>query len=114
MNLSKLSTKELEALLKRIPAEIDKRAKQEKSQLLKEFAQIATKRGYSLKELVGKTAPPVKRTPTKSKKAGTRKPVAVKYRHPQDAKLTWTGRGRKPHWVTEWLAKGKTMESLAV
>ena len=114
MDLSKLSSKELQVLLKRIPAEIRKRAQQEKSKLMKEIAHLATKRGYSLKELLGKTSSPIKRTPAKTKKARTRKPVAVKYRHPQDANLTWTGRGRKPRWVTEWLAKGKTLESLAV
>jgi DNA-binding protein H-NS len=28
--------------------------------------------------------------------------------------LTWTGRGKKPRRVTDWLAKGKTMKALAV
>ena len=109
MNISKLSSTELRALLKRIPVELNKRARQEKSRLLKEIAQIAAKRGFSLKELVGKASRPVKST-----KKRARKPVAVKYRHPQDTNLTWTGRGRKPRWVIEWLAKGKTMKNLAV
>ena len=109
MNLSRLSSKALQALLKQIPAEIDRRARQEKSKLRKEIARIASKGGFSLKELVGNIS-----RPAKTKKVRTRKPVAVKYRHPQDASLTWTGRGRKPRWVTEWLAKGKKMEALAV
>ncbi|MCX7144330.1 MAG: H-NS histone family protein [Proteobacteria bacterium] len=114
MDLSKFSSKELQSLLRRIAVEIKGRAKHEKSKLLKEIAHLATNRGYSLKELFGKTARPFKSSPAKSKKVSTRKPVSVKYRHPQDPNLTWTGRGRKPHWVTEWLAKGKMMESLVV
>lgn len=109
MDISKLTTKDLQVLLKRIPEEINKRKQQEKSKLLNEITEIASKRGYSLRELISKAPRSVK-----GKKAQVRKPVAVKYRHPQQENLTWTGRGRKPHWVTEWLAKGKTMQALAV
>ena len=109
MDISKLTTKELQALLKLIPKEINKRKQQEKSKLLVDITQIASKRGYSLRDLIGKAPRSVK-----GRKARTRKPVAVKYRHPEQANLTWTGRGRKPHWVTKWLDEGKTMETLAV
>ena len=109
MDISRLTAKELQDLLKRIPEEINKRRQQEKSKLLDDITQIASKGGYSLKELIGKAPRPVKGT-----KARARKPVAVKYRHPQQPNLTWKGRGRKPHWVTEWLAKGNKIEALAV
>ena len=109
MDISKLGTKELQALLKRIPKEINRREREEKSKLLDELTQIASKRGFSLRDLIGKAPRPVK-----GKKTRGRKPVAVKYRHPQQSNLTWTGRGRKPHWVSKWLEEGKTMEKLAV
>ena len=109
MDISKLTTKELQALLKRIQKEIIKRNQREKSKLLEDIAQIASKHGYSLKDLIGKTP-----RSGKAKKARARKPVAVKYSHPEQANLTWTGRGRKPNWVTKWLDEGKTMEMLAV
>jgi DNA-binding protein H-NS len=109
MDISKLTTKELQALLKRVPKEINERKQQEKSKLLSDIAQIASKGGYSLRDLIGKAPRSVK-----GKKARRRKPVAVKYRHPEQANLTWTGRGRKPHWVTKWLDEGKTMATLAV
>jgi DNA-binding protein H-NS len=110
MDIAKLTTKELQALLQRIPKEINKRKGLEKAKLMDDIAQIASKHGYSLSELIGKAPRPR----VKGKKARKRKPVAVKYRHPEQANLTWTGRGRKPHWVSEWLAEGKTMEKLAV
>lgn len=40
--------------------------------------------------------------------------TSTQYRHPSKSDLTWTGRGKKPKWVTEWLAQGKTMEALTV
>jgi len=109
MEIAKLTTKELQALLKRIPREIDKRRQQEKAKLVDDITQIASKRGFSLRDLIGK-AP----REAKGKKARKRKPGAVKYRHPEHASLTWAGRGRKPHWVIKWLGEGKTMEKLAV
>lgn len=29
--------------------------------------------------------------------------VAPKYRHPKNPRLTWTGRGHQPDWITKWL-----------
>ena len=43
-----------------------------------------------------------------------RKPVAPKYRNPEDSSLTWTGRGRRPRWVDECLDNGITLESMAI
>ncbi|HEY6897479.1 MAG TPA: H-NS histone family protein [Rhodocyclaceae bacterium] len=104
MDLSKLSIAELKELQTRIPAEIQKRKSEEKQQVLKELADLAAAKGFSLDELMAK----------KSAKTGSRKPAAVKYRHPSDSSLTWTGRGRKPLWVAQWLENGKTLEALAV
>ncbi|MBK4214708.1 H-NS histone family protein [Paracoccus caeni] len=46
--------------------------------------------------------------------AKTRKPVEVKYRNPEDATQTWTGRGRKPLWMEKALKAGKKLEDLSV
>ncbi|WP_337881835.1 ribosome modulation factor [Chromobacterium haemolyticum] len=37
---------------------------------------------------------------------------AVRYQHPDDPRMTWTGRGRKPAWVQAWLDAGGTLEQL--
>jgi DNA-binding protein H-NS len=39
--------------------------------------------------------------------------VAPKYRHPSDPNLTWSGRGKRPAWIAEALAAGKSLEDLA-
>lgn len=38
----------------------------------------------------------------------------VRYRNPDDASQAWTGRGRQPKWVSEWVQSGKTLDSLRV
>lgn len=41
--------------------------------------------------------------------------LKIVYAHPENATLCWTGRGRKPKWVENWLAKdGATLDQLRV
>lgn len=37
----------------------------------------------------------------------------VRYRHP-NSMMTWTGRGRAPKWVQEWIESGNTLDGLQV
>lgn len=95
MDISTLSIVELEALLKIIPKEIETRKKNERAHALKALEALAAERGFSLEELVGAA-------PTKKARAA----VAIKYRHPSLPDLTWTGRGRQPKWVVDFLQSG--------
>lgn len=104
MDISSLSITELKALLTHIPKEIDRREKEEKVKILKELEALAFERGFSLGDLVGGSET------TKKERA----PVPVKYRHPSNAELLWTGRGRQPKWVVEFLQNGGALEQLAV
>lgn len=38
--------------------------------------------------------------------------VLPRYRNPDDASQTWSGRGRQPKWVAEALAAGRTLDEL--
>ncbi len=40
--------------------------------------------------------------------------IAPKYANPEDPELTWTGRGRKPRWVQDYLDSGKKLEDLEI
>jgi len=104
MDLSSLTVAQLRDLQQQIPAELKRREVQEKANILNEVRAFAKARGFALEELVGKEA---------KIKAPTGK-VKVKYRHPENASLEWTGRGRQPKWVAEWQAKGGSLESLTV
>lgn len=103
MDISTLSVVELKSLLEKIPAEIKRREKEEKTRIRKELEALAAKSGYSLDELLGEAA---------EKVAKVKRPVAVKYRTPDGQE--WTGRGRQPKFIVEFLANGGTLEQLAV
>ena len=104
MDLSALTVAQLRDLQQQIPVELKRREAQDKANILNEVRAFAKARGFALEELVGKEV---------KIKAPTGK-VKVKYRHPENSTLEWTGRGRQPKWVAEWLVKGGTLDSLTV
>ncbi|MBV8679361.1 MAG: H-NS histone family protein [Aquitalea sp.] len=102
MDISTLSFTELVALKSDVENEIKRRESEEKSKAKKQIIELAKAYGLSVEEVLGKVG------------AVVRKPVEAKYRHPENADLTWTGRGRKPVWVQELLSSGKTLEDLSI
>jgi len=104
MELSNLTISQLRTLEIEIPKEIKRREKDEKSKIRKELEALAAQRGYSLDEILN----------TAESASKTTKPVAAKYRNPEEASMTWSGRGRQPKWVQAYLANGGQLESLAI
>ncbi|WP_225548044.1 H-NS histone family protein [Chromobacterium violaceum] len=102
MDYQSLSFTELQDLLVQIQAEINQREKAEKAEAKSKILELAKAHGLSLDDLF------------KQAEGKAKKPVEAKYRHPADASLTWSGRGRKPLWVQELLGQGKTLEQLAI
>jgi DNA-binding protein H-NS len=51
-----------------------------------------------------------------SKKAGTAatKKGEPKYANPANASETWSGKGRKPAWLNEFIANGGKLEALSI
>ena len=115
-SLKTYSVADLQRLLTRVQAEIRKRSEKNKKLVLRQLQRIAKQHGFDLASLlrtkkrgaVGKAAKGGKGHKDKRRK------VAPKYRHPQKRGLTWTGRGRKPRWVAEWLAGKGNLEQLAI
>ena len=101
-DIEALSLKELKSLQKDLAKAISTFEERQKSDARSKLEIIAKKMGYSLAELIGTEVKP------------TRAPAAAKYRHPEDATLTWSGRGRKPLWFVTALEAGKSPEDLAV
>lgn len=105
MDLSTLSVAELRDLQQLLPTELKRREAQEKDLVLNEVRAFARARGYAIEDLLTKEA--------KIKMPAVNK-VKVKYRHPENAALEWTGRGRKPKWVEAWVANGGNLDNLLV
>lgn len=102
MDLTHLSLAELRDLETKAKKELEKREQQEVASAREQIQAIAQNAGISLKDLMS---------------SGTRKksrPAAVKYRHPDNSAQQWTGRGRQPKWIKEWLDSGKSMDLLHV
>jgi DNA-binding protein H-NS len=103
MELSNLSLAELKNLLQALPEEIKRREKDEKAKARKDLEAFAAERGFSLEELLGN-----------AKEKKERSPVAAKYRHPQNPDLQWTGRGRQPKWIVEFITAGGALGQLSI
>ena len=104
MDLSQWSIEELKDALAKIPAEIKRREKESRVRVRSELESLAARYGYSLNELLAEA----------EEKVSKRAPVPVKYRHPEDQLLTWTGRGRQPKWVADFLSNGGSLDKLRV
>ncbi|WNH54810.1 H-NS histone family protein [Stenotrophomonas oahuensis] len=82
------------------------------------LTKLAKAEGYSIAELFGSGLASAAKRPA-SRKVSKKRPaakakVAPKYRDPNNADLTWTGRGRQPRWVVDAIAGGADLNSLAV
>lgn len=105
INISHLNVAQLEELAVSVQEEIKLKKVQARKSLIADLEALARQSGFSLAELLGEA-------PAKSAKP--RAVVAAKYRNPNDAAQTWTGRGRKPLWLVAQLAEGKSLDSLAI
>ncbi|NJS39963.1 MAG: H-NS histone family protein [Rhodobacteraceae bacterium] len=102
INLNDLSLKELKDLQSQVAKAISGFEDRRKREALAELEEIARAKGFSLAELTG-AAPTRKRTPS-----------TAKYANPANKADTWSGRGRKPRWFVEALAKGKKPEDMSI
>lgn len=106
IDVSSLSVSQLEALAVQVQDEITRKKAQAKKSLIADMEKLAREAGVSLSELFEVTAD--------TKPAKAKSSVAAKYRNPNDASQTWSGRGRQPLWLAALLAEGKRLEDFAI
>lgn len=102
MDFSNSSISDLCKLQERVTQELKMRKKQELAGAREQILAIANTVGMSVKDLLSSGI---------RAKAGT---VAVQFRNPDDASQQWTGRGRQPNWIKEWIESGKSLDQLRV
>ncbi|SEB02943.1 H-NS family nucleoid-associated regulatory protein [Rubrimonas cliftonensis] len=102
VDLSALSLADLKKLETDVAKYIATFEERQKAEARAAAEAIAKKFGFALSDLIQGNAPKKKPTPE------------AKYRHPERPAVTWSGRGRKPGWISEGLAAGKTLEDFAI
>ena len=100
MDLSNLSSAELRDLQEKIKTELKQRESQDRAKAREQILAIAQSVGMPVKDLIASGI---------RAKSGT---VAPRYRNPADASQQWTGRGRQPKWVKQWLDAGNAIDGL--
>jgi DNA-binding protein H-NS len=102
INVDEMSLPELKKLEKDVARAIATYEERQKAEARAEAEAVAKKFGFSLNQLVDVVSAKPKAAPE------------PKYRHPENPSVTWSGRGRKPGWISEGLAAGKTLEDFAI
>ncbi|ODV26372.1 MAG: histidine biosynthesis protein [Rhodanobacter sp. SCN 68-63] len=107
INLESLSPTELQALIKNAEAQMESARKNHVKEVRAKIDGILAGAGLTISEVY----------PTRGGKSakGPKAAVAPKYRNPDNAAQTWSGRGKRPTWFVEALKKkGVTAESLLI
>lgn len=103
INLAEMSRKELLQLQSDVERALKNAEKRDRQKARIAAEQAAAEYGYPLKDLVGSL-----------KITGPRPTLPPKYRNPENPLQTWAGRGRRPQWMHDALAKGTDMSDLEI
>lgn len=107
MDLSELSIKELETLRSEIDERIEHLNQLKKKEALAKLDEVVATLGLDGDEIAAHfrfRKGPLPKTNGHS--------ASKKYQNPKNAEQTWSGRGRKPAWVTAHLDAGGDMKGL--
>ena len=103
VDIKKLDVAELAELQAQIQTEMTRKKQEKKREVINQIKALLAENGMTMDDLPGRGG-----------SSSTRPPVLPKYRNPKNPEQTWTGRGRKPRWVVEFLDKGGKMSKLEI
>lgn len=101
LDFEKMSIEDLKQLKSSLEHTLERRREQERADLKKKMVQMAEEAGYTIDDLF-------------SRVKGKKPAIAAKYRNPDNASDTWSGRGRKPRWLAARLAAGESQDSFLI
>ena len=113
LELENMSDAELRELMQHAKSTLAGRIQQR----MDEFRKLAREAGFEVTlTKMGEGEPRRRRRRSTEGADGDdrRRDVSPKYRNPDNAAETWSGRGRKPRWVEEKLAAGRELADLAI
>lgn len=107
INLDALSHAELQVLIKSAEAQMASARKNHVHEVRAKIDALLQNSGLTLDEVYSRRGG--------KGSTGAKSAVAPKYRNPENAAQTWSGRGKRPLWFVEALKKrGVTAESLLI
>jgi DNA-binding protein H-NS len=114
LDLESLSDGELQELMQRSREALSDRV----NRRIDEFRLLAREAGFEVTlTKIGEGEPRRRRRRAPAEEGegeDQRRMVAPKYQNPNNLSEKWSGRGRKPKWVEEKLAQGRTLADLAI
>lgn len=119
VNIKEMTLVELKELQAKVEKELPGKAKQAARDAAQQVKRIMSDYNVTFEQLEQELRKPAAgaRKKVARKKVSARRTtakVAPKYRHPDDSKLTWAGRGRKPKWLEAELAAGRSIDDFAI
>lgn len=101
-DLSEMSLNELKQLKRDVTKAIETFEERKRQEARARLEEQAREMGFKLSDLLSaETGKKTKKNPPK-------------YRHPENPEITWTGRGRKPKWIVDALARGKSLDDMKI
>jgi DNA-binding protein H-NS len=104
IDLEKMSREELQKLISDAEKALKTVEARRKAEAKRAAEKAAQEFGFSLDDVIGGGGA----------KGAKGSKGAPKFAHPENPEKTWTGRGRQPNWVKEWLEKGKSLDDLKI
>lgn len=107
IDVDSMSLEDLRALRTQLDKAISSYETRRRKEALAAAEKAAREMGFSLSDLTGAAG--------RGRRGGGAAPAGEsqpKYAHPEDPSQTWSGRGRRPRWVTEQIGAGKSLEDL--
>ncbi len=101
MDFESKSLDELKQIRKDVDVAIRSFEERERKKALAALEAKAAEMGFSLSDLTGGAGK-------------ARKVNPPKFRHPDDATKTWSGRGRQPAWIKDILAAGGSLDDYLI
>lgn len=111
IDLDTLSVQELTALIAAAEQKRKEKLEEAKQTLIAEIEQKAAAIGVSVSELY-RAEPSQVASPARKPRKDAGKAVGVKYRSPNGEE--WSGRGRRPSWLSEAIGAGKSIDDFRV
>lgn len=101
VDISNLSVLELEKLKGSIESAIANRRDGELLSLREAIEDMVERSGFTLEEVM-------------QARSTKKRIVKPKYSNPNNPEQTWSGRGRKPGWVEEWISGGRDLNDCLI